>query len=100
MIARELWKDLGINCININIEAVKIAIREALLVSVNDKFFENAIKNYFGCKYCKFDFNCDTIKIADQSLKLSEIGLTKGEIINRLRENRVIQRRIEMEQKG
>ena len=94
LIARELWKDLGINCININIEAVKIAIREALLVSVNDKFFENAIKNYFGCKYCKFDFNCDTIKIADQSLKLSEIGLTKGEIINRLRENRVIQRRM------
>lgn len=86
MIARELEKVTGENYIKTNVEAVKTAVTEALESAVNDKAFEQEIKTYFGCEYCKLEG--DTLKIADQSVKLAELDMNKGEVIEKFKENR------------
>ena len=86
IIARELQKTIGGTYIRVNTEAVKTAVGDALRVATNDKTFEESIKEYFGCEYVKL--GKDTIKIADQSIALSEIGTNKGLVVDALRGNR------------
>lgn len=102
MIARELEKALGGTYIRVNTEAVKTAVTEALGSAINDKTFEGHIKGYFGCEYCKLEG--DTLKVADQSIKLSELDFNKGEVIDKFRENRAKaketkQKELDLEQK-
>jgi hypothetical protein len=86
MIARELEKSFSCNYIRVNIETLKTVFTEALKSATNDKTLEEGIKTYFKCDYCKLEG--DTLKVADQTIKLSEIDISKIEVINVLRDNR------------
>ncbi len=85
-ISRELEKSTGLDFIEVNIEAVKTAVATALETATGDKTFEESIKGYFGCTYCKLDKDC--IKIADQEIKLSDIDMDKKQVIDSLKVNR------------
>ena len=87
-IARELEKSLGGTYIRVNTQAVKIAVMEALESSVNDKALEETLKAYFSCEYCKLEG--DTLKIADQIIKLETLGMQKRDVIDSFIENRKV----------
>lgn len=86
IVAREAEKITGESYMSVNIEAVKRAIGNAMENATNDKSFEDAIKDTFSVKYAKLEK--DTIRIADQSIKLSDAGYEKIDLINKFRENR------------
>jgi len=81
IIAREAQKITGDKYIEVNQEAVNMAIKTSLLKATNDKSLESGIKEYFGVKYCKFED--DKITIADQEIKVN-----REEIIDTLKANR------------
>ena len=85
-IASKLQEITGEDYTKINYEIVKIAIDSVLETAINDKTFEDGIKKYFGCKYCRF-FQ-DNIQIANKTINLKEIGLDKSQVIYRLISNR------------
>ena len=80
-IAREAQKVTGDKYIEVNQEAVNMAIKTSLLKATNDKSFESGIKDYFGVNYCQF--SGDKIKIANQ-----EIEVNQDKIIESLKANR------------
>jgi len=86
MIARELEKSFSCNYIRVNIETLKTVFTEALKSATNDKTLEEGIKTYFKCDYCKLEG--DALKVADQTIKLSDIDISKIEVINILKDNR------------
>jgi hypothetical protein len=86
IIAREAEKITGENYMAVNIEAVKRAIGNAMENATNNKSFEDAIKDTFSVKYAKLEK--DTIKIADQQIRLSDAGYQKIDLIDKFRENR------------
>ena len=92
-IARELEKSIGGTYIRVNVQAVKTAVTQALESAVNDKALEEEVRTYFGCEYCKLEG--DTLKIADQSIKLGELDMSKGDVIDKFRENRAEVKAIE-----
>jgi len=92
-IARELEKSIGGTYIRVNVQAVKTAVTEALESAVNDKALEKDVRTYFRCEYCKLEG--DTLKIADQSIKLAELNMSKGEVIDKFRDNRAEVKAIE-----
>jgi len=88
IIARKLEKVTDESYIKVNVEAVKTAVTDALKTATNDKTFEENIKGYFGCEYCKLESN--SIKIADQQIMLHDVGYMKLDIINSLKNNREV----------
>ena len=85
-IALELEKDTNLSYVKTNFIEIEKAVKDALMSSTNDKTFEKKLKNYFNCKYCKLEKN--SITIADKKIALSEINISKKEIIDNLRKNR------------
>lgn len=85
-IATKLQDITGEDYSKINYEIVKIAIDNVLKTAINDKTFEDGIKKYFGCKYCRF--MQDSIQIANKIINLTEIGVDKSMIIKKLMNNR------------
>ena len=88
-IGRELEKVTGESYTKVNIEAVKKAVENARKTATNDKTFEESIKQQFNCNYCKLEK--ESVKIADQEIKLKEISQSKQEIITDLQKNRAEQ---------
>lgn len=87
-IARELEKETGESYITTNHEAVRQAVDTAMRNAANDKALEEALKEGFNVKYCKFDPAHETITIADREIKLNEIGQTRQRLIEQFRANR------------
>ncbi len=85
-VARELENLTGEQYIELNTNAVKKAVSEALSSAKNDKEFENAIKEYFGVAYTRLDKS--TLQIADKTIDLKEIGIEKRDLIEKFKENR------------
>ncbi|MDD3596176.1 LPD7 domain-containing protein [Sulfuricurvum sp.] len=87
-IARELEKETGESYIITNHEAVRQAVDTAMKNAVNDKALEEALKENFNVKYCKFDPAHETITIADREIKLNEIEQSRQQLIGQFRANR------------
>lgn len=87
-IARELEKETGESYITTNHEAVRQAVDTAMKNAVNDKALEEALKEKFNVKYCKFDPAHETITIADREIKLNEIEQSRQQLIAQFRANR------------
>jgi hypothetical protein len=97
IIARELGKIDSNDYMVINYDAVKSVVRDAMQTATNDKTFEDAVKQSFSVKFCKL--GKDSIKIADQTIKLSEIEFEKDDLIDSFRKKReVIKVKEEVEQ--
>jgi hypothetical protein len=88
IIARELGKIDSNDYMVINYDAVKSVVRDAMQTATNDKTFEDAVKQGFSVKFCKL--GKDSIKIADQTIKLSEIEFEKDDLIDSFRKNREV----------
>ena len=85
-IARELEKITDGEYMQVNYDAIERAVRQAMKSATGDKIFQEEIKEFFGVKYCKL--GKDTLTIADKTIKLSEIGIEKSELIEAFRRNR------------
>ncbi len=86
-VARELQDITGEQYIELNTNAVKKAISEAIQHAKNDREFESSIKEYFGVEYCKLDKS--ELRIADQVINIKrDLGIEKKELIEAFKENR------------
>lgn len=85
-VARELEKITGENYMEVNYPRVKEVVSNARKYSTNDKSFEDSIKNQFNVKYVKLEK--DTITIADKTIKLEDIQISKADIVKNLQDNR------------
>lgn len=85
-VARELEKITGENYMEVNYPRVKEVVQQARERGLNDKGFEQTIKEGFNVKYAKLDK--DSVIIADKEIKLSDIGMQKQDIIKDLQNNR------------
>lgn len=86
LIARQVKNITGLDYLHLNIEAIKNSVQNAIQTTLNDKGFEQALREDFGVKYCKL--NSSSVTIADQEIMLGDIGFEKIEIINSFRKNR------------
>lgn len=85
-VARELEKITGESYMEVNYPRVKEVVQQARERGLNDKGFEQTIKEGFNVKYAKLDK--DSLHIADKEIKLSDIGMQKQDIIKDLQQNR------------
>lgn len=86
IIARELEAITNETFIEVNYTKVSEVINKAREEAINDKTFEEFIKNSFNVKYCKLE--SDSIIIADRNIKLNDLNIEKIDIIKSLQENR------------
>ncbi len=85
-LAIELENITGDNFIELNIDRIKEVIQQARDEAINDKSFEEYIKNSFNVRYCKL--NKDSIIIANKEILLSDIQHSKQDIVRDLQNNR------------
>lgn len=85
-VARELEKITGENYMEVNYPRVKEVVQQARQRGLNDKGFEEVLKEGFNVKYAKLDK--DSVHIADKEIKLSDIDMQKQDIVRDLQQNR------------
>ncbi len=90
-VARELEKITGESYMEVNYPRVKEVVQQSRQRGLNDKGFEQAIKEGFNVKYAKLDK--DSVHIADKEIKLSDIDMQKEDIVRDLQNNRANQSR-------
>lgn len=81
IIAREAQKVTGTIYIEVNQEAVNMAIKKSLTSATNDKSFESGIREYFGVDYCRFNGN--SLTIADQHYEVNQEAIIESLRLNR-----------------
>lgn len=85
-IAKELENLTGESYLKVNYERVKEVVANSIKFATNDKTMEEAIKKQFNCNYCKLEKY--TITIADKTIKLEDIQISKADIVKNLQDNR------------
>lgn len=87
-IAIELQNMIGLEYQKVDIQAVIMAIEEALERpdTTNDRTFEDCLKKFFDVQFVKFDR--DSITIANKTISFGEIGISHSDIVKILMKNR------------
>jgi len=84
--AQQLADEFSVELIRDNPDYYATVLKTALKTALNDKDLETKIKEQTGANFVKLDKI--TLKIADKEFSLHQFGLTKGEVITAMRENR------------
>jgi len=84
--AQQLADEFSVELIRDNPDYYATVLKTALKTAINDKDLETKIKEKTGANFVKLDKM--TLKIADKEFSLHQFGLTKGEVITAMRENR------------
>jgi hypothetical protein len=84
--AQELQKKYGVALLVDNPVFYRGIVNSALYVATNDKSLEAEIKKATDARFVKVV--SDGIRIADKAFGFEQLGINKGEIIERLRSNR------------
>jgi len=85
---KKIEQTLKVDLLELNVDRVKEVIQKVKLTAINDNTFQDQIKNYFNCEYCKIDFNNSTLTIADQKMTFNEIDFDRTDIVKNIQQNR------------